>query len=143
MKLRFIKLFLRIALATAFFSAVADRLGLWASNISAWGDWATFLDYTQMINPWAPESLIPTLGFLATAAELIFGICLLIGFRTEFFARLSGYLLLIFGLAMAVSVGIKKTFDYSVFTASAAAFALSIMKEKFLEVDHLLFKQRS
>lgn len=143
MKIRFVKLFLRIALATTFFSAIADRFGLWASNISAWGDWTTFLDYTQMINPWAPEGLIPTLGFLATAAELIFGVCLLIGFRTEFFARLSGYLLLIFGLAMATSVGIKQTFDYSVFTSSAAAFALSIMKEKFLEVDDLLFKQRS
>lgn len=140
MKLRFIKLFLRMALATAFFSAVADRFGLWSSNISTWGNWSTFLEYTQLINPWAPDSLISSLGILATAAEIIFGLCLLIGFKTELFARLSGYLLLIFGLAMATSVGIKQTFDYSVFTSSAAAFGLSIMKNKFLELDNLHFK---
>jgi len=141
MRLRFIKLFLRAALAAAFLSAVADRFGLWPANISSWGNWSTFLDYTQLINPWTPESLIPPLGFLATAAELIFGVCLLIGFKTKLFARLSGYLLLAFGLAMVFSVGIKKAFDYSVFTASAAAFALSILKDKFLEVDSLFSKE--
>lgn len=130
-----------MALATAFFSAVADRFGLWSSNISTWGNWSTFLEYTQLINPWAPDSLISSLGILATAAEIIFGLCLLIGFKTELFARLSGYLLLVFGLAMVFSVGIKKTFDYSVFTASAAAFALSILKDKFLEVDSIFSKR--
>lgn len=141
MRLRFIKLFLRAALAAAFLSAVADRFGLYPPSISSWGNWPTFLDYTQLINPWAPESLIPALGFLATAAELIFGVCLLIGFKTKLFARLSGYLLLVFGLAMVFSVGIKKTFDYSVFTASAAAFALSILKDTFLEVDSIFSKK--
>ncbi len=126
MRLKLIKLFLRIALATAFLSAVADRLGLWPADISSWGNWPAFLAYTQQINPWAPEGLIPTLGFLATAAELLFGICLLLGFKTNLFATLSGYLLLIFGLAMAFSVGLKKAFDFSVFSASAAAFALSV-----------------
>ena len=44
--------------------------------------------------------------------------------------------LLVFGLAMTFSTGIKGVFDYSVFTASAAAFALSAMKEKFFELDN-------
>ncbi len=140
MKLKLTKLFLRLALSIAFLSAVADRLGLWPPDVSAWGNWPAFLAYTQQINPWAPEGLIPTLGFLATTAELVFGICLLVGFKTRLFARLSGYLLLIFGLAMAFSIGLKKVFDFSVFSASAAAFALSTLKEKFLEVDSLFFK---
>jgi len=35
---------------------------------------------------------------------------------------------------MTFSTGIKSAFDYSVFTASAAAFALSLLKTKFLEL---------
>jgi len=35
---------------------------------------------------------------------------------------------------MTFSIGIKSPLDYSVFTASAAAFALSLMKTRFLEI---------
>ena len=38
---------------------------------------------------------------------------------------------------MTFSTGIKGVLDYSVFTASAGAFALSIIKEKYLELDVL------
>lgn len=105
-----------------------------------WGNWENFVAYTQVINPWLPEALVSPAAMVATAAEVIFPVCLLVGFKTELVAKLSGILLLIFALAMAFSTGIKGAFDYSVFTASAAAFALSTMKEKFLEVDRLLVK---
>ncbi|WP_317043523.1 hypothetical protein [Flavobacterium pectinovorum] len=36
---------------------------------------------------------------------------------------------------MTFSTGIKGAFDYSVFTSAAAAFSLSLMKEKYLEID--------
>jgi hypothetical protein len=42
---------------------------------------------------------------------------------------------------MTFSTGIKGAFDYSVYSASAA-FALSLMKEKYLEVDSLINKKR-
>ena len=78
-------------------------------------------------------------GLLATVLEIVFAICLLIGYRTEYFAKLSGYLLLIFALSMAFSTGIKGAFDYSVFSSSAAAFALSTMHAfKYLEIDIVL-----
>ena len=133
-----IKLFLRFAIAAGFLSAVADRFGMWAEEISVWGDWDSFLAYTQLLNPWFPSSLIPAVGVIATAAEVIFGLCLILGFKTELFAKLSGILLLIFGLSMTFSTGIKGAFDYSVFAAAGAAFALSRMKEKYLEIDGLL-----
>ena len=132
------KLFLRLAIATAFLSAVADRLGMWRPEISAWGDWNSFLEYTAVLNPWFPASTIPALAVLATTAEIVFALCLLIGLKTELFARLSGYLLLLFALSMTFSTGIKGAFDYSVYTAAAAAFALSLLKEKFLEIDCLI-----
>jgi uncharacterized membrane protein YphA (DoxX/SURF4 family) len=82
--------------------------------------------------------MIPTLAISATVAEIIFALLLIIGFKTELFAKLSGYLLLLFGLSMALSIGIKAPLDYSVFSACAGAFALSLMKEKYLEVDSLI-----
>ncbi|WP_339795326.1 hypothetical protein, partial [uncultured Imperialibacter sp.] len=135
-----IKLFLRLALAAGFLSAVADRFGLWSPDVSAWGNWDSFVAYTGVINPWAPASIVPTLAGIATAAEVVFALFLLIGFKTELFAKLSGYLLLAFGLSMALSTGIKGPLDYSVFSAAAAGFALSLMKEKYWEVDSLIAK---
>ncbi|NMH86274.1 DoxX family protein [Flavivirga algicola] len=136
-----IKLFLRLAISIGFLSAVADRFGFWQKEVSAWGNWQSFLDYTQVINPIVPKSLIPFLGTTATVAEIIFAIGLLVGWKTELFAKLSGYLLLVFALAMSFSTGIKGVFDYSVLSASAAAFALSLMKEKYFEIDGVLSKK--
>ena len=138
---KIIKLFLRLAISAGFLSASADRFGLWPKDVSAWGDWNSFLEYTEILNPWFPISFIPTLAIVATAAEIIFALFLLIGYKTELFARLSGILLLLFALSMTFSIGIKGVFDYSVFTASAAAFALSLMKVKYLELDSYIKKK--
>lgn len=131
---KIIKLFLRLAISTGFLSASADRFGWWDKEVSVWGNLNDFLEYTQLLNPWMPEALIPTIAITATAAEIIFGIFLLIGFKTALFAKLSGYLLLLFALSMTFSTGIKGVFDFSVLSASAGAFALSLMKEKYLEL---------
>ncbi len=134
------KLFLRLAISVGFLSAVTDRFGLWNKEISAWGNWNSFLEYTELINPWVPNSMISAIGIFATTAEIVFALCLLVGFKTELFARLSGILLLIFALSMTFSTGIKGVFDFSVFTASAGAFALSLLKAKYMELDNLISK---
>ncbi len=90
-----------------FLSAVADRFGFWPAKISAWGNWENFLKSTQELNPFIPESFVPIFGIVATSAELIFGLCLLIGFKTQLFAKLSGVLLLLFALAITYAYGIK------------------------------------
>ena len=133
-----IKLFLRLTIAIGFLSAVADRFGLWNENVSVWGNWNNFLEYTQLINPWIPDSMIFSIGSLATAAEIVFAVCLIIGFKTELFAKLSGFLILLFAFSMTFSTGIKGVFDFSVFTASAGSFALSLIKEKKWELDLLI-----
>lgn len=138
MKKKIVKLFLRLTIATAFLSAVADRFGMWSEEVSVWGNWNVFLEYTQFINPWFPDAVIPTIGSIVTGLEIIFAVFLIAGFKTELFAKLSGYLLLLFALSMTFSTGIKGAFDYSVFTAAAAAFALSLLKEKYLEIDCLI-----
>ncbi|GAB1416913.1 hypothetical protein MASR2M117_23190 [Paludibacter sp.] len=138
---KLIKLFLRLAISFSFLSAVADRFGIWSKEVSIWGNWENFLEYTKMINPWFPDSLIPLLGIVATGAEIILAVFLLVGIKTELFAKLSGLLLLVFALSMIFSTGIKGAFDFSVFSASAGAFALSIIKEKYLELDILISKK--
>jgi len=140
MNTKTIKLFLRLAISLSFLSAVADRFGMWSIEVSAWGNWDNFVASTKTITPWLPNSIIPIIAIIATAAEIIFGLFLLVGFKTELIAKWSGFLLLIFALAMTFSTGIKGAFDYSVFTASAAAFALSFIKDKYLELDNLIKK---
>ena len=61
----------------------------------------------------------------------------------KIFLRLAiaiGFLSLIFDLSMTFSTGIKGAFDYSVFSASAGAFALSLIKVKYWELDNLISK---
>lgn len=140
MNTAYLKLFLRLALSTAFLSAVADRFGLWPASHSVWGSWEAFLTFTQQINPWLPSEIIPYMGGFATFLEVVLGLFLLLGISTEKSAIVSGFLLLLFALSMTFSLGIKSAFDYSVFTASAAAFALSTFKEKYWELDIKLNK---
>tara|TARA_R110001592_G_scaffold221510_3_gene476345 strand:+ start:641 stop:1066 length:426 start_codon:yes stop_codon:yes gene_type:complete len=141
MKAHWIKVFLRLALSMAFLSAVADRFGFWPAEISVWGNMEAFLGYTVSLVPWAPESLVPFMGWSATILEVLFAVFLILGFKTRLTAQLSGVLLLIFGLSMVFSFGIKAPLDYSVFSGAAAAFGLSLIKEPFLEVDQFIGKK--
>lgn len=133
MERKLVKLFLRLAIAGGFLSAVADRFGIWNYHV-AWGDWDSFVAYTQTLLPWFSQGVVEVAAIIATAAEVILAILLIIGWRTTSVARLSGILMLVFALAMTFSGGIKTAFDASVFAAAAAAFALATMKEKLLEV---------
>jgi hypothetical protein len=121
---------LRLSLATAFLSAVGDRLGAWGSHglpHVSWGDWHNFRIYADRLNWYMPATVQPAAAVLATAGEAIFAIALITGFRLRETAIGSGVLLTIFGISMALGLGIKAPLDYSVFTAAAAAFSLAGM----------------
>ncbi len=117
----------RYALAITFLSAVADRFGIWgppgAQNV-AWGNYANFVNYTTILTPWSPKALVPIVGGIATFFEIILAIALIIGFRIKYTSLASAILLLTFALSMTFTLGIKAPLDYSVFSASAAAFFL-------------------
>ncbi len=140
---KLIKLFLRVALSLGFISTVLDRCGFYTKEVSTWGNWESFLVFTKILNPWFPDTLIPLVGIVVTVLEVLFALCLLVGFKTELFAKFSAVLIFLFALAMTFSIGVKSSFDYSVFTAAAAAFALSFMKEKFLEIDIVFFNLKT
>jgi uncharacterized membrane protein YphA (DoxX/SURF4 family) len=133
--------FLRAGLAAGFFSAVADRFGIWGHygqpNV-AWGDMAHFLQYAAKLNPWFAGAIVPLVGWTATIAEIVLGVLLLIGLQTRWAARLSGWLLLAFALGMAAGSGVKTALDASVFAASGGAFLLATARRYAWSIDELM-----
>lgn len=81
MKPHLVAWLLRIALSTAFLSAVADRFGLMggpgAENI-AWGAWQPFVDYTATLLFFMPAGLVSASAIMATVAEVVLGLWLLL-----------------------------------------------------------------
>ena len=136
-----VRLFARFALGASFLSAVADRFGLWgpygAKNVS-WGTFAHFVDYTGAVMSIFPSSLTVWFAWAATVAETLFGILLIAGFKMRVTSVFSGLLLLSFAIGMATGLGIKTPFDYSVFSAAAAAFLLAFWEPDRFTLDKLL-----
>ena len=118
-------LYARLAVGTAFLSAVAGRFGIWDRSID-WQHFERFIRRTGEVNAFMPAFTIPFLAVAATAAEISFGIALIVGFKVRLAAFGSAILLAMFATAMAISTGIKPPLDYSVFSASAAALLLAL-----------------
>jgi len=131
-------LFLRIALALGFLSAVASRMGLWGKHSSGWNG---FLGYAAQVNSFAPRNVIPAMAITSTILETSLGILLLIGYKTRYAAFGAAVLTLLFGVAMAWSFGIKEPLDYSVFAFSAGAFLLATMPSYRWSIDQLLINE--
>jgi uncharacterized membrane protein YphA (DoxX/SURF4 family) len=141
-----VRLFARLALGASFLSAVADRFGLCgpygAKNVS-WGDFAHFVEYTGEVTSLFPSSLTVSFAWAATVAETLFGILLIVGFKIRVTSVLSGFLLLLFAIGMVTGLGVKKPFDYSVFSAAAAAFLLAFWEPDRFTLDKLLNRLRN
>lgn len=138
-------LFVRLALGAGFLSAVADRLGLWGppgADGVAWGDWAAFLEYTALLNPYLPTSWVPAIGGAVTAAELILGVALVSGLFTRGAALGSGFLLSVFALGMTVGTGVKSALDASVLAAAGGAFLLAFAPPDPFRLDRVLRRPR-
>lgn len=132
--------FLRFALGCSFLSAVADRFGWWgpygAPHV-AWGNFARFVAYTGTLNWFLPAAAIPALAVIATCTEALFGILLVLGWKTRITAFLSGVLLLLFAITMTIALGIKAPLDFSVFSAAGGAFLLAGCAEYPFSIDRL------
>lgn len=139
------QLFVRVAMATAFLSAVADRLGFWGAPgtaNAAWGNWANFVEYSNTLNFFVPEAMGEFLAIGATALETILGILLLIGYKTRLSAYCSGILLILFALTMTLSFGIKSTFNYSVWVGASACFLLATVQDFSFSLDAYLKRSK-
>ncbi len=136
---------LRVALALTFLYSLADRFG-WvgppgAANVS-WGTVSRFTTYVGTLNWFLPHSLIAVLSWIDTSLEAALGLMLLAGLWLRGVSLVSGLLLLAFATAMGVASGIGAPFQYSVFTASAAAFLLASQPSDRWSLDRLLQLRR-
>ncbi len=142
----YVTVYLRLGLAAGFLSAVTDRLGIWGPYGSpnvAWGDMPHFLTHAAKLNPWFPDIVIPLLGIVVTIAEFALGSSLLLGLFTRQAARLSGWLVLGFGIGMTVGTGFKSALNASVFAFSGGAWSLARASEYPLSLDSLRLACRS
>ena len=120
----------RVALGATFLSGIADRFGLyWGRNVG-YGNFDGFVRYTAKVNSFMPALTIPFLAWAATAAELFLGVALILGIWPRWVALGASLLLVLFGIAMAISFGIKSPLDYSVFSASAGAVLLALYQSR-------------
>jgi len=137
-------LVLRLGLGLGYLSAVADRFGVWGAfgqpNVE-WGNFSRFLEYTHTLNWYLPASMTPPLGIIATAAEIILGVLLLFGWHTRGAALLSSLLLLVFGTAMTLALGIKAPLNFAVLTGIGASLLLANHEEYAFSVDELLSRR--
>ncbi|MGO9111699.1 MAG: DoxX family protein [Thermoguttaceae bacterium] len=142
---KFSSVFLRLALGISFLSAVADRFGVWGAygqpNVS-WGDYARFVDYTAKLIWFLPAAMIPALAIIVTAAETLFGLLLVLGWKTRVTGLLSGVLLTTFALTMTMALGVKAPLNFSVFSAAGGALLLGACETFPLSLDNFLWRKR-
>ncbi|MGO4517173.1 hypothetical protein AB4Y89_15370 [Terriglobus sp. 2YAB30_2] len=94
-----------------------------------------------MVNGYWPAAMIPTLGTVATSAEILFGFLVLIGWHTRVAARLSGLLLIVFATSMTIALGVKSVLNYAVLTGIGGAFLLASCEFFPFSVDKLLSRR--
>ncbi len=136
-RVRWLNAGLRILVGLTFLGSVADRFGLLGAAGAAgvsWGDFDHFIAYTRSVNAFLPASWASTLAVVATIGESILGAMLIIGLRTRLAAVGAALLLLVFGSAMVVSLGIGAQFDYAVAVLAAGSWFLATVDSNALAV---------
>lgn len=136
---------LRIAIGLNFGLAVLDRFGFFGPFGGAgvsWGDWAHFLAYTRQVNAFLPSGLAPTLAIAATIYEVVLAVTLVVGIRSRFFLNAAAVLLLMYGLAMSLSLGFSSQLDYAVIVLCTGAWVLATVDPTFFSLDALLRRER-
>src|ERR1700757_1067767 len=126
--IRVVRIALRLSLAAGFLSAVADRFGGWKPfGQGSWGSMGRFADYTHQLVPFASGWFLIVIVWTATVTETALAVLLLTSWRPKLAGAATCLVLIIFGTAMAVSLGIESPLSYSVFSAASAAAAYAIL----------------
>lgn len=133
----------RIALGIGFLVTVSDRLGFlgpMGTNNVEWGNWDNFIRYTATLMPFLDKPAVNIMGSVATLAEAVIGILLIIGFKTRQAAIGSCLLTLVFALAMSLFLGIKAPVNFAVFPVCTASLLLSTIPVYDWSIDSFFSK---
>jgi uncharacterized membrane protein YphA (DoxX/SURF4 family) len=121
------QLITRMALGTGFLLPVFDRLGFMGAPGTphvAWGDWPHFVKYTHTLMPFTNIFTANIAGLIATIAECVLGVCLIVGFKTRWMGLGAAILTFTFAIFMIFSLGIAAPFNYPVFVFTGAGLLL-------------------
>lgn len=128
----------RIVMGIEFLLAVADRFGVLGgpgtSGVS-WGDFPHFVRYTAEVAGFAPAGIAPALAVLATIAETVLGVALLVGAFLPLTALATAGLLAVYGICMAVSLPAAQQFHYDVFVLCTGMLTLATARRRPLSLD--------
>ena len=135
------QLLLRITLGVGFLTPVLDRLGFlgpFGTRNIEWGNWDNFINYTGTLMPFLDKPTVNIMGGIATFAESVIGILLIIGFKTKLTAIGSCLLTLTFALAMSIFLGIKAPINFATFPFCAASLLLANIPVYNWSIDSLV-----
>ena len=106
--IRVVRIALRLSLAAAFLSAVADRFGWWAPfGQGSWGSTGAFADYAHQLVPFASGWLLAVIVGAATGTEATLEGLLLTGWRPRLVGAATCLVLIVFGTAMGITLGVE------------------------------------
>lgn len=140
------QLFTRMALGLGFLLPVFDRLGFMGapgSAQAAWGNWSHFVAYTHTLIPFTSLQIANIAGLVATIAECILGLCLIVGFKVKWMGLGAAIITITFAAFMIASLGIGAPFKYPVFVFTGAGLLLFTQHSFPWSVDDLLRKRGS
>src|SRR3954471_15053133 len=86
-----------------------------------------FADFTHQLVPFARGWLLTVIVWAATATETTLAVLLLTGCGPKLVGAATCLTLIVFGTAMAVSLGMESPLSYSVYTAASAAAASAVL----------------
>lgn len=139
-------LLLRFSIGIGFLLPVLDRLGCFGGHGEPnvfWGDWTSFIAYTHQLMPYINLSTAYYFGLMATILEVLFGICLLLGYKIKYVALGSFALTLIFALSMLFFLHLRAPFNFSVFVVSFSSLILSSFHKFPWSLDAYLNQHKS
>lgn len=136
---------LRLAIATSFALAVADRFGALggpgADGVS-WGSWAAFRAYTARLVPIPVDIIVDTAAVSATLLEVAVTVLLVLGLWTRAASAAAAVLTATFGVTMFIFLGPLAPFRYPVFVFTAAAILLAGVSHYRWSIDSSRNKER-
>ncbi|HEY1202911.1 MAG TPA: DoxX family protein [Niastella sp.] len=138
------QLFTRMALGIGFLLPVFDRLGFMGAPGSAqvaWGNWSNFVGYTHTLIPFTSLHIAHIAGLVATIAECILGLGLIVGYKTKWMGLGAALITITFAAFMIASLGIGAPFKYPVFVFTGAGLLLSTQHLFPWSVDEFLRKR--
>ena len=89
-----------------------------------------FAAFTGQLNWFLPASLVPLVAWVDTVLEAVVGVTLTVGVQLRLSAIVGGVLLLLYAITMTFALGAEAPLNYSVWSASAGAFAIAALAKR-------------